>query len=200
MAANKVSLRYLVLGLLAQQSMSGYDIQRILKSLGWLIGKPSTGSLYPILRALPEEGLATVEVEPSVDKPPKKTYTITEAGRQELKRCTDQPASPEAPLKAFVMSLLLAGSLTPGRLLHHLEQRQAQVTAHHTALQQTVESLQNGDELGQYLAMDYGLALSTAELNWLNRMIGMLSAAPPGRADKEGSNSSPVLNEEGARG
>ena len=61
MASGAVSLRFFVLGLLAQQSMSGYDIQRFLKSLSWLIGSPSPGSLYPILRALREEAAALNE-------------------------------------------------------------------------------------------------------------------------------------------
>jgi DNA-binding PadR family transcriptional regulator len=55
MAAGTVSLRYFVLGLLAQEPMSGYDIKRFLKGLNWLIGSPSDGSLYPNLRALLQE-------------------------------------------------------------------------------------------------------------------------------------------------
>ena len=68
-ASTTVSLRYFISGLLAQQSMSGYDIRRFLKSLSWLIGSPSSGSLYPILRALLEEGLATVKTIPGLDRP-----------------------------------------------------------------------------------------------------------------------------------
>jgi DNA-binding PadR family transcriptional regulator len=51
----------LILGLLAQQPMSGYDIKRFLKSLSWLIDSPSFGSIYPTLRALREDDLVTME-------------------------------------------------------------------------------------------------------------------------------------------
>jgi PadR family transcriptional regulator AphA len=51
--------------------MSGYDIKRFLKSLGWLIDGPSFGSLYPALRALLKDGLVTVEVVSSQDRPPR---------------------------------------------------------------------------------------------------------------------------------
>ena len=44
-----VKTRHLVLGLLARQPMSGYDIKRFFKSLSWLIGSPSFGSRYPAL-------------------------------------------------------------------------------------------------------------------------------------------------------
>ena len=64
MAGSTVSFRYFVLGLLAQRSMSGYDIKRFLKSLSWLIGSPSFGSLYPALHALLKDELVTVKVAP----------------------------------------------------------------------------------------------------------------------------------------
>jgi DNA-binding PadR family transcriptional regulator len=196
MAAGAVSLRYFILGLLARQSMSGYDIQRFLKSLGWLIGSPSSGSLYPILRALTEEGLATMEVIPGVDKPPKKTYTITEAGHQELQEWVDQPTGPKVPLKAFLMRLLLAGSFAPGRLLTHLEQRRSHVAAHHDALQRVVGDLKDGDDVGQYLAMEYGLALATAELDWLDHMVSTLSDQPLPQEDRLSGRITPALQGE----
>lgn len=178
MTAGTVSLRHFILGLLAQQSMSGYDIRRFLKSLSWLIGSPSSGSLYPILRTLPEEGLATVETIPGLDKPPKKIYTITEAGKQKWQAWVDQPAVSNTPLKAFVMRLLLAGNFPPVRLMAHLQQRRAQVAAHHDALQQAVDMVQEEDDLGQFLAMDYGLALATTELFWLDHTLGKLYRQP----------------------
>lgn len=184
MAAGAVSLRYFVLGLLAQQSMSGYDIRRFLKSPSWLIGSPSSGSLYPILRALLEEGLATVETIPGLDKPPKKIYTITKAGRQDLQVWIDQSAVSKAPLKAFVMRLLLAGNFSHAGLTAHLQQRRAQVAAHYDALHQAVEVSQEKDDPGQFLAVDYGLALATAELSWLDHMLGELSKQPLPQEDE----------------
>jgi DNA-binding PadR family transcriptional regulator len=186
MAAGTVSLRYFILGLLAQQPMSGYDIRRFMKSLSWLIGSPSSGSLYPILRALPEEGLATVETIPGLDRPPRKIYTITEAGRQELQVWVEQPAVSKAPLKAFVMRLLLAGCYSSAGLAAHLQQRRAQVCAHRDALDTAVDASQEVDKLGQFLAMDYGLALATAELSWLDRTMSELSKQPLPEEDKQG--------------
>ena len=186
MAAGTVSLRYFILGLLAQQPMSGYDIRRFLKSLSWLIGSPSSGSLYPILRALLEEDLVTVETIPGLDRPPRKIYTITEAGRQELQVWVEQPAVSKAPLKAFVMRLLLAGNFSPAGLTAHLQQRRAQVCAHRDALDTDVDVSQEKEKLGQLLAMDYGLALATAELSWLDRKMSELSKQPLPEEDKQG--------------
>jgi PadR family transcriptional regulator AphA len=175
MAAGTVSLRFFILGLLTQQPMSGYDVKRFLKGLSWLIGSPSGGSLYPILRALRQEGLVTVEIVPGLDKPPKKVYSITEAGRQQLQAWVDQPAVSKAPLKAFVMRLLLAGNFSSAGLMAHLRQRRAQVAAHHQALHEAVDMSREERDLERFLAMDYGLTLASAELSWLDNTLHNLS-------------------------
>ncbi|MDY7040716.1 MAG: PadR family transcriptional regulator [Chloroflexota bacterium] len=177
MPTDTVRFRYFVLGLLARQSMSGYDIRRFLKGFSWLIGSPSFGSLYPVLHALLEEGLVTVVVFPSEDKPPRKTYTITEAGRQVLQRWLNQPVGSGAPLKAFVMRLILASNFSRAGLIAHLEQRRTQVAAHHADLEQTANKLGEVD-LGQDLALGYGLAIAAAELAWLDSALELLSELP----------------------
>jgi PadR family transcriptional regulator PadR len=42
------------------------------------------GALYPVLRSLEKSGLLASKVEPSVSGPPRRYYTITEAGRATL--------------------------------------------------------------------------------------------------------------------
>ncbi len=159
--------------------MSGYDIKQRLKRLGWLIDSPSFGSLYPILRTLLEEGLVTVEVVPGFDRPPRKIYSVTEAGKAALRGWLDQGVEPGASLKAFVMRLFLAGNLPRASLLADLAQRRRQVAAHHKDLVQTAQGTGQELSLGQTLTLDYGLALSTAELAWLDQTLDRLSIQPP---------------------
>jgi DNA-binding PadR family transcriptional regulator len=96
--ASAVSIRHFILGLLNRQRMSGYDIRRFLKSLSWLIDSPSSGSLYPALHILLEDGLVTVEVVSRQDKPPRKIYSITETGRQAMREWVERPVAPDASL------------------------------------------------------------------------------------------------------
>ena len=135
MAARSVSLRHFILGLLTRYPMSGYDINRVLKSLGWLVGNPSFGSLYPALHALQEDDLVTVDVDNRERKPSRKVYSITDAGKRNLKQWIDQPAGPNASTKAFVMRLILADSYSYAGLIGQLHQRRAQVAAHGTGHQ-----------------------------------------------------------------
>jgi len=171
MSTAKVSLRYFILGLLARQPMSGYDIKRFVKGLSWLIGSPSSGSLYPALRSLLEDQLVSVEVFPGVDKPPRKIYSIEQVGRDALEEWIEKPVASEAPLKAFVMRLLLADSFSPANLAAYLQQRRAQVATHQADLAKIGETLDTGTHLGLRLALNYGLELASAEMAWLDNTL-----------------------------
>jgi DNA-binding PadR family transcriptional regulator len=170
-----VRVRHLILGLLTHEPMSGYDIKQLLERFSWLIGSPSFGSLYPTLHSSLEEGLVTVEVIPREDQIPRKIYTITGAGRRRLQEWIDQPAAPDTHLKAFVTRLILADNLSARRLAKHLEQRRSQVADHRMVLKQATDKLDRKGDQGQYLALDYGLALADAELAWLDRTLERLS-------------------------
>ena len=170
-----MSLRYLALGLLTQQPMSGYDIKRRLKPLAWLIGSPSFGNLYPILRSLLQDNLVMVEVLLHQNKPPRKIYTITQAGRQALQTWTEQPAAPRTTvLKTFVMRLILAGHFTRSSLAGYLRQRRSQVSDYQAALNQSIQELGEPTDLEHRLATDYGLAIANAELHWLDDVLDHL--------------------------
>lgn len=177
MPAGAVNFRYFILGLLNQRPRSGYDIKRLLKSLGWLIDGPSFGNIYSTLHALLEEGLVTVEVVPHHNKPSRKVYSITQVGRQKWQEWAGQPAASATSLKAFVMHLALAGSFSPEGLMAHLRQRHAQVTAHYAALAEIAETLDESSD-GQHLTLNYGLALAAAELAWLDSTLDRLSRQP----------------------
>ena len=176
--ARAVSIRHLILGLLTQQPMSGYDIKRFLKSLSWLIDSPSFGTIYPALRVLQEGGLVTVEMAPRQGKPLRRIHTITEAGRQALREWMDQPVAPGASLRTFVMRLILASNFSHTGLISHLQQRRSQVAVHHATLKQIAEAPGGTIVSGQRLAFGYGLALATAELTWLDSILEQLSQQP----------------------
>jgi PadR family transcriptional regulator AphA len=188
-----MSFRYFILGLLTRQPMSGYDVKRFLKHLDWLIDSPSFGSVYPALHSLLKDGLVTVEVIPNKDRPARKVYTITEAGRQALQEWLDQPVDPDVSLKAFLMRLMLATNLPYTGVVECLQQRRSQVAAHRASLKQVVGA---GDEelgLGQRLAFDYGLTAAKAELAWLDRILeDALSGGLPEQVYR-GDNSNPTV-------
>ncbi len=174
-----MNFRNFILGLLAQQPMSGYDVKRFLESLDWLIGSPSFGSVYPILHALLKDEWASVDVVHREGKPPRKVYSITEAGRRALQEWISQPVESDVSLKTFLMRLMLAGNLSHSELIAHLQQRRSQVEFHHASLEQDARAQDKSVDLGQRLAFDYGSAAAAAELAWLDRTLEQLSQSSP---------------------
>jgi PadR family transcriptional regulator AphA len=175
MAKSSVSFRHFILGLLVKRPMWGYDIRRLLRSLDWLLGNPSFGTIYPALHALLKDGLATVEVVPHPSKPPRKVYTITETGKRSMQEWVAQNPSSSVGLRSFIMYVILTSNSTHGGLATHLRQRQEAVAAHHSDLEQAVEELGEQVSSGERMAIEYGLAIASAELVWLESKLGQLS-------------------------
>jgi PadR family transcriptional regulator AphA len=166
--------RHFILGLLFEQPMSGYDIKQYLESLGWLVGSPSFGAIYPALHGLLEDNLVTLEIIAYENKPPRKLYSITPAGRQALDEWLHQPLLLGASSRAFVMRLLLSPLLSQEGLAAHLKQRQQQVTEQLAALKQTIGETDPPSLSGPSLASDYGMTIANTELAWLEDLMAAL--------------------------
>ena len=78
-------LKYVVLKLLEAQERHGYDLIRHFSEQGW--GRLAASSLYPVLAALEEHGYIEGK-----DEDGKRTYRITEKGRQRLRDVADDLA------------------------------------------------------------------------------------------------------------
>ncbi|GGM44450.1 PadR family transcriptional regulator [Dactylosporangium sucinum] len=104
-----MSLRYALLGLLAEAPASGYDLarkfERNLRRYAW---HAQHSQIYPELNRLAADGLAAV-----VEEGPRgrRTFAITDAGRDELRRWVLDPDDDpvvrnEHTLKLFLLSTL----------------------------------------------------------------------------------------------
>lgn len=170
-----MSLRYFILGLLAQQPMSGYDVKGYLGSLDWLVGSPSFGSVYSNLHALLEDGLVDVEVIQNEDRPTRKVYSITEAGTRVLQEWVSEPLDSSGSLEAFLRRMMLANNLSDDDLVACLRRRRSQVAAYRAALEPTTEAQDKALRLGQDLAFDFALTAARTEIAWLDRALECLS-------------------------
>jgi PadR family transcriptional regulator AphA len=181
-----MSLRHFILGLLARQPMSGYDIKGYLESLDWLISSPSFGSVYPALHGLLKDGLVTMEVIHNQDRPARKVYSITEAGRRALRAWVGEPLDSDVSLRAFVMRLMVADSLSHTGLIACLRQRRSQVAFHRAALERAIETHDKTVKQGKHLAFDFGLTAAMAEIAWLDSALERLSQERPSGEGAQG--------------
>jgi DNA-binding PadR family transcriptional regulator len=86
------TLGYALLGLLARRPLSGYDLARQMKEPIGYFWHAHHSQIYPELAALAAAGLVTHEVIQQRDRPDKKVFSITEAGRAALRRWVTEPA------------------------------------------------------------------------------------------------------------
>src|ERR1700745_1834563 len=79
--AKRGDMSPILLRVLAEKPMHGYEIIRELEKKSHGFWRPSPGSVYPTLQLLEEQDLVT-----SRDEGGKKVYTLTDAGSEEAKK------------------------------------------------------------------------------------------------------------------
>lgn len=75
-------LEYIILGLLMEGPMSGYDMKKTIDSSVGLFYRASYGSLYPALKRLADKGLLSVSKAEGGRN--KKEYTLLPAGKEQF--------------------------------------------------------------------------------------------------------------------
>jgi len=86
-----MSLRFALLGLLAVQPASGYDLKRAINRSTYFIWNATGPQIYNTLHTLREEGYLTSEALAQKGKPDKQIHTITASGRAALKEFMSEP-------------------------------------------------------------------------------------------------------------
>ena len=108
-----MSLRYALLGLLAEEPASGYELtrkfQQVLQRYAW---HAQNSQVYPELNQLSRDGLAEV-----IEEGPRgrRTYAITDAGREELRQWMRNPPDVYLVRNEFVLRLFLLSALSRPR-------------------------------------------------------------------------------------
>jgi PadR family transcriptional regulator, regulatory protein AphA len=132
-----VSLRHALLGLLAEEPASGYDLtrkfERVLQRYAW---HAQNSQIYPELNQLSRDGLAAV-----VEQGPRgrRTYAITDAGRAELRRWMRNPPEVFQVRNEFVLRLFLLPALEPDEARTVLGQLAAESNAALETLREQVD-------------------------------------------------------------
>jgi DNA-binding PadR family transcriptional regulator len=122
--------RYALLGILNTGAYSGYDIKRgIERSIGHFWHE-SFGQIYPILRRLEEEGLATAHTEALPGHPARIVYTITDQGRSQLQRWLAEPIEgPPVERNEFLLKLFFGNDVPREVTLQHLRDHRQQAAS-----------------------------------------------------------------------
>jgi DNA-binding PadR family transcriptional regulator len=139
-----MSLRHVLLGLLADQPDHAYALKRRLSPGLRREEQINDGVLYPLLAKLEAGGLARSEERAGVAGRPRRVYSVTRAGRAEFRRWLRSDEDEESPplhelfIAHPLVKLLFASHLEPGELQTKLDRHAERVEERIAAL----ESLQ----------------------------------------------------------
>jgi PadR family transcriptional regulator, regulatory protein AphA len=176
-----MSLRYALLGLLAHQPASGYDLLATFRSSLAHVWPATQSQVYAELARLTDAGLLTVGQQGPRGR---REYTITTAGRADLDTwLTDDTATPPQR-SALLLHVFFLGLTDPTHAQQYL-QRQAELAQQRLdGLRETENSVDWDDgPLSTHgrLALEYGLRLATMQRDWATWAATQINTTPGDR-------------------
>lgn len=124
-----MSLEFAALGFLNYHSYTGYDLKKIFDNSVQHFWHADQSQIYRTLARLTEQGYVSMEKVPQEDRPDRKVYTITEAGRSELIKWLSTPPPMEEPHSASLVQVFFAGNLSDEEILAKFESFAAMMRA-----------------------------------------------------------------------
>ncbi|MEK4511451.1 PadR family transcriptional regulator [Paenibacillus sp. FSL K6-2524] len=122
MATNKNKTRYVILGLLNEEDLSGYEIKRIIDLRLSFFWNESFGQIYPELKRLTLEGLIVTSDQTSNSGKESKKYSITNQGRQELQEWLKVPVETELIRYEILLKLYFSNASTSSSMINHIKE------------------------------------------------------------------------------
>jgi PadR family transcriptional regulator AphA len=169
-----MSHKYLILGLLAQNPMTGYDMRKHVQDVLNVVTNASYGSLYPTLHKLLEDGAVQMDEVEQVGRPAKKIYRITHQGTKDLQGWLTEPPAEDKIKREFLLKLYFAQEMPEEELRTMLRRRREEMQVR---LAELSEERETANDPRQKWILDYALSMYQAEMAWLEQVQGELSIA-----------------------
>lgn len=116
-----MSLDHAILGFLNYHPYTGYDLKKIFDTSVQHFWPADQSQIYRTLNRLTKQGFAKMEKVPQEDRPDRKVYHITEAGRAELMTWLAGPPPLDAPRSAPLVQVFFSGQLSNEEVLAKFE-------------------------------------------------------------------------------
>ena len=162
-------MRLPLLALLAKEPAHGYELKaRLEQTLGEAYPPPNIGQIYLTLQRLERAGLVRSQPVVQSDRPNKRVYELTPAGREAVAAWLEQPSDEPRIRDDFFMKLALGplAGVTDRLSLINRQRR------HYLRLMRSLSELaahaDRGNKIGMLLIEGATLHLQ-ADLDWLER-------------------------------
>lgn len=185
-----MSLDYAILGFLNYHAYTGYDLKKIFDTSVRHFWAADQSQIYRTLARLTEQGLAEMEKVPQEDRPDRKVYTITEAGREALRTWLIGPPPLDPPRSAPLIQVFFSGQFSDEVILQKFEGYAALMRALLTEYEQVTgvigpfqrEIPSPREHFFWLLTLENGIANMRANLAWAESVITRIKS---GQAPQE---------------
>lgn len=117
-----MSLDHAILGFLNYHPYTGYDLKKIFNTSIRHFWPADQSQIYRTLSRLTEQGFAEMEKVPQEDRPDRKVYHITAAGREELLKFLSGPPPLSEPRSGSLIQVFFAGQMSDEAILARFEE------------------------------------------------------------------------------
>ncbi len=171
--------KYALLGLLSICPGSGYDIKKFMEQSTSNFWNESYGQIYPILKQLVEEGLATSRTEKQEGKPERYVYTLTDKGLEELRYWLTEPIEHTVERNELLLKLFFGRQNSVAdnvELVQQFRTLQEQLLHKYQGIEGYLKAncADNPDLCYSLITVRYGILRCQALLSWCNETVDTL--------------------------
>ena len=151
-----MSLRFALLGLLAVEPASGYDLKRAINRSTYFIWNATGPQIYNTLHSLREQDYITSEALPQRGKPDKQIHTITPNGRAALKEFMGMPIRASVTRDEVLLRIFFGNFASKSTMKRELEAYLDRIGLERATMEAT-EARINAHPCGKHEARRYQL-------------------------------------------
>lgn len=172
---------YAILGILTTDCRSGYAIKQLIDQSLNHFWKISYGQIYPTLKLIVDEGLASIRASADVSKPGKNEYDLTTEGKKVLKDWLEEPIE-QIPVERneILLKLFFGRHQSKAKTIFQLEEYKHKLESRHatyTSIEQVITNDKYKGEDSRYwlFTLDYGKRVTHAAIEWCTFTLEKIS-------------------------
>ena len=169
-----------LLGVICGEPRSGYGLKKMFSASPSSVYQPSPGALYPALRRLEARGLLRAE-KISNGRRPQRMYHVTDVGRAVHLDWLHQPVVPATVVADLGLHLmrfaLMENRLPRAAVLAFLADLESALDGFVSATERYLASGAQSGRLHAELAIEHGIAMHRASLDWTRSALAALAEA-----------------------
>ena len=179
-----MSLRFALLGLLAVQPASGYDLKRAINRSTYFIWNATGPQIYNTLHNLRAEGYITSKALAQTGKPDKQIHTITGSGRAALKAFMGEPIRASVTRDEVLLRIFF-GNFATGKAIRRELGAYLDRIGRERATMEATETRINAHPGGRHEARRFqllSLRIKVAQIRAMEQELSRFLAAPASKS------------------